>query len=65
MRIRKHLTLDLWYDRSSRFWFACYRDNAGNQIGDAWFDTTRDGCLVFRNEEPTTEQATVYGYRLD
>jgi hypothetical protein len=44
--------LDVWYDRPTRVWWARYIDVNQKQLGDAWFDSTRDYALIFRPEVP-------------
>lgn len=51
------LFLQVWYDKSDRIWYGRYVDAAGNQIGSAWYDSTRDYVLIFR-PEPAVMSAT-------
>jgi len=40
--------LDVWYNREGRMWWGRYVDHLDNQIGDAWYDSSRDYILIFR-----------------
>jgi hypothetical protein len=42
----------VYYERGSRSWWAYYIDAAGNQIGEAWYGSTRDEVLVQRPLTP-------------
>ena len=42
----------IYYERSARSWYAYYTDNEGNQIGQAWFDCSRDNVLIQRPDIP-------------
>jgi hypothetical protein len=44
--------LDVYYDRPTRAWWACYLDFNGFQLGDAWVENSRDYALIFRPEVP-------------
>jgi hypothetical protein len=51
--VTPRIALHAYYDRASRMWHGYYLDrDSGNQIGDAWFDATRDGVLVLRPPTP-------------
>ena len=52
IRVTPTVLLEVYYDRQTRAWWAFYTDNAGIQIGDAWFGPTRDDVLIFRPATP-------------
>jgi hypothetical protein len=43
------VTMITYYDRDSRAWWAYYVDAAGNQLGKAWHNASRDYLLIERN----------------
>ena len=46
--VSKHVVMEVYYDRTSRSWWAFYANREGYQIGDAWHGFTRDEVLVHR-----------------
>jgi hypothetical protein len=44
--------LDVWYDRNGRYWWGRYVDAHGNQMGDAWAESSRDYIFIFRPPVP-------------
>lgn len=52
LRVSPAFTLDAWYDKPSRTWWAAYYTPAGDQHGPAWHGATRDEVLIFRPSIP-------------
>lgn len=53
-RVSPSVTLETYFDRATRSWWAYYADGEGNQIAPAWFGFTRDEVLVHRPEVPAS-----------
>lgn len=53
--VTSRVQLVVYYERSIRAWYAFYTDNEGNQLGDAWFDYSRDNVLIQRPDTPEVE----------
>lgn len=46
------LTLDRWYDKSTRNWIITLKDKAGNQVGDAIFVATSTDAKGIKKTNP-------------
>ena len=46
IQIQHGVWLVTWYSRTQGYWWGKYIDAEGNQMGDAWFDRTRDLSLI-------------------
>lgn len=53
IRVTASVTMNVFYNRHDRSWWAFYADAEGNQLGAAWFGFSRDEVLVHRPEEPS------------
>lgn len=40
--------LEVWHDAPGSVWVARYVGIEGDQIGNCWYASTRDECLIFR-----------------
>jgi hypothetical protein len=53
-KVSPTVSLDLWYDRALRLWCGRYVDrNTGNQLGEAWYDGSREMALIHRPATPS------------
>lgn len=53
IQVAKDVFLHLTYDTRLGIWEARYVNGAGDQLGNVWYDSTRDNCLIFRPQIPS------------
>lgn len=49
-RVGPAVTVDRWYDRSSRSWVVQAKDANGNQVGDSVYSGTAAGAIAAEHE---------------